>query len=80
MNFYFSVSLYSLLCSFQLIKEERQGKSIELPEFSSEDDDEGVGNSDEESGEHSSDSSSNNSDAKESSEREEDSPKVDITG
>jgi hypothetical protein len=68
-----------LLCSFQLIEEERRGKIIELPESSSEDDDEGAGNADEESGEHGSDSSSSGSDAEESFEHEEGSPKVDIT-
>jgi hypothetical protein len=69
-----------LLCSFQLIEEERQGKIIELPESSSEDDDEGAGNADEESGEHGSDSSSSSgSDTEKSSEHEKGSPKVDIT-
>jgi hypothetical protein len=80
MNFYLSVFLDSLLCSFQLIEEERRGKSIELPESSSEDDDEGAGNADEESGEHDCDNSSNGRDAEESFEHEEGSPKIDITG
>jgi hypothetical protein len=62
MNFYLSVFLDSLLCSFQLIEEERRGKSIELQETSSEDDDEGADNAVEESGEHDSDSSSSGSD------------------
>jgi hypothetical protein len=79
MNFYLSVLLDSLLCSFQLIEEERRGEIIKLPESSSEDDDEGAGNADEESGEHGSDSSSG-SDAEESSGHEEGSLKVDITG
>jgi hypothetical protein len=68
-----------LLCSFQLIEEERQGKIIELPESSSEDDDEGAGNTDVESGEHGSDNSSSGSDDDESYEHAEGSPKVDIT-
>jgi hypothetical protein len=75
------VFLDSLLCSFQLIEEERQGKSIKLLESSSEDDDEDASNTKEESGEHNSDnSSSSGSDIEESSECEETSPKVDITG
>jgi hypothetical protein len=82
-NFCVLVFLDSLLCSFQVIEEERRGKSIELPKSSSEDDDdeeERRGNAEEESSEHSSDSSSSSgSDAEESSEREETSPKVDIT-
>jgi hypothetical protein len=65
---------------FQLIEEEKRGKSIELPESSSKDDDEGVGNTEEEDCEHGSDNSSSSSDAEESSEHEEGSPKVDITG
>jgi hypothetical protein len=69
-----------LLCSFQLIEEERRGKSIELLESYSEDADEGAGNADEESGKHGSDNSSSGSDAEESSEHEEGSLKVDITG
>jgi hypothetical protein len=69
-----------LLCSFQLIEEEKQGKSIQLPESSSEYDDEGAGNTVEESGEHGSDCSSSGSDAEETYEHEEGSPKVDITG
>jgi hypothetical protein len=79
MNFRLLVFLDSLLCSFQLIKEEKRGKSIELSESSSEDDDEGVGNAEEDC-EHGSDSSNNSSDAEESSEHEEGSLKVDITG
>jgi hypothetical protein len=75
------VFLDSLLCSFQLIEEERRGKSIELPESCSEDDDdEGADNAREESNEHGSDSCSSDSDVEESSEHEEASPKVDITG
>jgi hypothetical protein len=75
------VFLDFLFCYFQLIEEERRGKSIEFPESSFEDDDvEDTSNAEEESGEHSSDSSSSGSDADESSEREETSPKVDITG
>jgi hypothetical protein len=75
------VFLDSLLCSFQLIEEERRGKSIELPESSSEDDDdEGADNAREESDEHGSDSCSSDSDVEESSKHEEASPKVDIIG
>jgi hypothetical protein len=75
------VFLDFLFCYFQLIEEERRGKSIEFLESSFEDDDvEDTSNAEEESGEHSSDSSSSGSDADESSEREETSPKVDITG
>jgi hypothetical protein len=79
-TFNFLVFLEHLLCSFQLIEEERRGKSIELPEPSSEDDDEDVGNTEEKSCEHDSDSSSSGSDAEKSSGHEEEYPKVDVTG
>jgi hypothetical protein len=78
---FFFVSLDSFICSFQLIKEERRGKSIELLESSSEDDEgEDAENAGEESDEHGSDNSSNNSYVEESSEHEESSPNVDIIG
>jgi hypothetical protein len=79
-NFHLLVLLDSLLCPFQLIEEEKRGKSIELPESSSNDDEEGAGSAEEEDCEHGSDSSSSGSDTEESSEHEECSPKVDITG
>jgi hypothetical protein len=64
-----------------LIEEERRGKSIALPEFFSEDeDDEGTDNEGENSGKNDSDSSSSGNDVEGSSRREEYSPKVDITG
>jgi hypothetical protein len=78
-NFCVLVFLDSLLCSFQLIEEERRGKSIGLLESSCKDGDEDASNNEEESGEHNSDSNSG-SDVEESSECEETSPKVDITG
>jgi hypothetical protein len=78
-NFRLLVFLNSLLCPFQLIEEEKRGRSVELSEFSSEDDEEDVGSADEKDCELGSDSSSSGSDAKESSEHEEGSPKVDIT-
>jgi hypothetical protein len=78
-NFQLLGFLDSLLCPFQLIEEEKRGKSIELPESSSEDNDEGAGNTEEKDCEHDSDNSSSGSNAEESSEHEEGSPKVDIT-
>jgi hypothetical protein len=64
-----------------LIEDEKQGKSIALPESSSEDeDDEGTDNEGENFGENGSDSSRNDSDVEESSGCEECSLKVDITG
>jgi hypothetical protein len=66
--------------SFQLIEEERRGKSIEVPESSSEDeDDEGTKNVEEDSDEDDY-GSSNDGDVDGSSDHEETSPKVDITG
>jgi hypothetical protein len=64
---------------FQLIEEEKFGKDIAPPESSSEDEDEdeeATDTDDEDSG----DSSSSGSDTEETFEREENSPKVDITG
>jgi hypothetical protein len=80
MNFRLLVFLDSLICSFQLIEEEKRGKSVELPESSSEDDEEDAGSTEEEDCEHGSDSSSSGSDVDKSSEHEEGSQKVDITG
>jgi hypothetical protein len=82
-TFCLSAFLDSFLCSFQLIEEERRGKGIEIPESSSEDeDDEGTENAGEDSGENGSDgsSSSSSSDVEGSPDHEESSPKVDIIG
>jgi hypothetical protein len=74
------VFLDSFVYSFQLIEEERRGKSVEMPKSSSEDeDDEGIENVEEDSDEDS-DGSSSGSDVEDSSDHEESSPKVDITG
>jgi hypothetical protein len=74
------VFLDSFVCSFQLIEEEKQGKNIEVPESSFEDeDDEGIDNAEEDSDEDDGDSSSSG-DVEDNSDHEESSPKVDITG
>jgi hypothetical protein len=74
------VFLDFFVCSFQLIAEERRGKTIEVPESSSEyEDDEGTDNAEEDSDKDGDDNNSSG-DVKDSSDHEESSPKVDITG
>jgi hypothetical protein len=63
-----------------LIEEEKRGKSIAPLESSSKEDDEGTYTEGEDSDENGSESSGSDNDIEESSEREESSPKVDITG
>jgi hypothetical protein len=64
---------------FQLIEEDKRGKDITPPESSFEDEDEDEEANDTD-GEGSGDNSSSGNDAEETSEHEENSPKVDITG
>jgi hypothetical protein len=64
-----------------LIEEEKRGKSIALPEYSSEDEDKASSATDEEdSDENDSGSDGSDDEVEESSGRKESSPKVDITG
>jgi hypothetical protein len=80
MKNFFLVFLDFFLCSFHLTEEGRQGKSIELLDSSSEDEDEEhVDKAGEDSDKNGSDSSGSGSDVAKSSEQEETSPKVDIT-
>jgi hypothetical protein len=79
-NFLSLVFLDFFVCSFQLIEEESRGKGIVAPESSSEDEDNEdtdhvEGDSREDGGD-----SSRISDVVDSSDHEESSPKVDITG
>jgi hypothetical protein len=77
-SFLFWFFLYSFLCFLQFIEEEKRGKGTAPLESSSEDDENEE--STDTDGEGSGDSSDDGSAADQTSEHEEDSPKVDITG
>jgi hypothetical protein len=73
-SFLFWFLLYFFICLLQLIEEEKRGKGTAPPESSSEDDE------NEEYTDSDGEGSGDSSDADQTSEHEEDSPKVDITG
>jgi hypothetical protein len=77
-SFFFWFFLFFFLCFLQLIEEEKRGKGTAPPESSSEDDENEESTDSDREG--SGDSSDDGSDAGQTSEHEEESPKVDITG